>query len=207
METVVNRRARYCFTLLILLVVALCGCSAPRSQFVLLTSPDGHVGKVTVTSKAGAAKLSKANESTQVSRPEEAPALPVVLTNEQVALLFKEALAAQPTVPVTYILYFRNATATLTRASVKLLPRIVEYIRGSASMDISISGHTDKVGPKDVNDRLSRERAEAVATLLKEMGVAPDSLEVSSHGMMFPLIDTPDGVSEPRNRRVEIVVR
>ncbi|HEY4743143.1 MAG TPA: OmpA family protein [Desulfuromonadaceae bacterium] len=202
-----NSRAACRCLVLVVLAVALAGCSAPRSQFVLLPSPDGHVGTVTVASKSGEARLGTAFESTSLARPEEQPVPPVVLTEETVNTLFRDALAAQPAPPVTYILYFGHASAALTQASAKLLPQIVEYIRKSGSTDISISGHTDKMGPKEVNNRLSLERAHAVAKLLREMGVAPDSLEVSFHGMMFPLVDTPEGVSEPRNRRVEIVVR
>ena len=191
----------------IVLLAVLCGCSAPRSQFVLLTSPDGHVGKVTVTSKTGETKLGKAFESTELSHPEEQPNPPVILTEERVNVLFKDALAAQPVTPVTYILYFVRASSSLTQASKKLLPQVVDYIRKAVFPDISISGYTDKVGSMAYNMRLSKERADAVARLLAGMGIAPDTMEVSSHGMMFPLIDTPEGVAEPRNRRVEIVVR
>ena len=60
---------------------------------------------------------------------------------------------------------------------------------------------------RDVNVRISRERANEVAKLLTSMGVVAESLEVASHGMELPLINTPEGVPEPRNRRVELVVR
>lgn len=202
-----NKRTCCLSLLLTLLVCALCGCSAPRSQFVLLPSPDGHVGKVNVASKAGEAKLDKAYESSDLSRPEDQPSPPTIMTEEKVNALFKDALSAQPVVPVTYILYFEPASSTLTQESRKLLPQIVDYIHKTAYADISISGHSDKVGSQDINIRISKERASAVAKLLTDLGVAPDSMEVASYGTELPLFDTPEGVPEPRNRRVELVVR
>lgn len=193
--------------LLTLSLIGLSGCAAPHSQFVLLPSPDGHIGKVTVASKSGQTTLAKAFESTGLSRSEDKPSAPVVITEADVNATFGEALSAAPIAPVTYLLYFEPASSKLTQESEKLLPQIMEYIRKTASTYISISGHSDRVGSRDVNVRVSRDRANAVAELLKGMGVPPESLEVASHGMELPLIDTPEGVPEPRNRRVEIVVR
>ena len=192
---------------LTLMLIELCGCTAPRSQFVLLPSPDGHVGKVAVSSKTGQATLTKAYEATAISRPEDRPSSPIVMPEEKVNQLFKNALAAQPPAPVTYILYFEPSSTTLTQESEKLLPKIVDYIRKTGSTYIGVSGHSDKVGSRDVNIKISSNRAKAVAKLLADMGVKADTIDVASHGMELPLVDTPEGVAEPRNRRVELVVR
>lgn len=192
---------------LAVLICTLCGCTAPRSQFVLLPSPDGHVGRVTVANKAGEMPLEKPFESVDLFYPDKLPSQSAVLTETEVNAIFKDALAAQPTAPATYLLYFEPGTSRLTRESEKLLPQIMDYIRTSRSSDISISGHSDKVGSREVNIRISRERANAIAQRLIEMGVAPEALAVASHGMELPLVDTPEGTPEPRNRRVELVVR
>lgn len=202
-----NNQTRNLLLPLSIILFVLCGCSTPHSQFVLLPSPDGHVGKVTVANKAGECSLDKAFESVDLFYPEGKPAPPVVLAETEVNTIFKEALAAQPNVPVTYLLYFEPGSATLTQDSEKLLPQIIEYIRKTGSIDISISGHSDKVGARDVNIRISRERADLVAKRIKSLGIVPGSLEVASYGMELPLIDTPEGTPEPRNRRVELVVR
>lgn len=190
-----------------IILFVLCGCSTPRSQFVLLPSPDGHSGKVTVSNKAGESSLDKPFESIDLFYPEGKPSPAVVLTEAEVNTIFKEALAAQPDIPVTYLLYFEPGSATLTQDAEKLLPQIVDYIRKTGSIDIHISGHSDKVGSRDVNIRISRERADVVAKRIKSLGVVPGSLEVASYGMELPLIPTPEGTPEPRNRRVEVVVR
>jgi outer membrane protein OmpA-like peptidoglycan-associated protein len=207
MVTTMNNPARLLFLSFVMLLFSICGCAGPRSQFVLLPSPDGHVGKVTVAAKAGVTTLSNAYESALLASSDDHPSPPVVISEEKAGSLFKEALAAQPAVPVTYLLYFEPASSILTKESEDLLPRIVDYIRKTNSSDIGISGHSDRVGSRDVNIRISRERAEAVARRLAGMGVELESLDVASYGMELPLIDTPEGVPEPRNRRVEIVVR
>jgi outer membrane protein OmpA-like peptidoglycan-associated protein len=50
-------------------------------------------------------------------------------------------------------------------------------------------------------------RALAVRELLMQLGVAPAAIEVSGRGEREPLVPTPDGVAEERNRRVEMNLR
>jgi outer membrane protein OmpA-like peptidoglycan-associated protein len=39
------------------------------------------------------------------------------------------------------------------------------------------------------------------------LGVAPGNIEVIARGKREPVVPTADGVAEPRNRRVEVIVR
>ncbi len=186
------------FLLLTISVLSFCGCSAPRSQFVLLPSPDGRIGTVTVASKSGEATLFNVYESTDLSCPEDRPAAPKILTEEAVKNIFRDAMSAHPPVPVKYILYFEPSSTKLTQESEQLMRQIVDDIKKAGSTDINISGHADKSGSRDINIKISRERAMVVAKLLTGMGIAPASLEVASYGMELPLVDTPEGVPEPR---------
>jgi outer membrane protein OmpA-like peptidoglycan-associated protein len=70
-----------------------------------------------------------------------------------------------------------------------------------------VIGHTDAVGSNPFNDALSQQRAETVRAELIRRGVAPESIQASGRGKRDLLIPTPDGIAEPRNRRVEIFVR
>ena len=54
---------------------------------------------------------------------------------------------------------------------------------------------------------LSLSRALAVKEMLVRQGVASNTIQTTSHGKENPLIATADNVFEPRNRRVEVVVR
>jgi outer membrane protein OmpA-like peptidoglycan-associated protein len=73
--------------------------------------------------------------------------------------------------------------------------------------DVLVIGHTDKVGNDAYNDALSKARAEVVRKALAERGVAAENMVLVGRGKREPMVPTADGVAEPRNRRVEILVR
>jgi outer membrane protein OmpA-like peptidoglycan-associated protein len=129
------------------------------------------------------------------------------MDKDEIAAIFAHALAIQPTAPIHFLLYFEKGTTTLDASSIGVLPEIIETIIARNSVDIGVIGHADTAGDRDLNLKLSTRRAEAVSRLLIERGVKPENLETSSHGEENPLIRTGDNVTEPRNRRVEVVVR
>jgi outer membrane protein OmpA-like peptidoglycan-associated protein len=71
---------------------------------------------------------------------------------------------------------------------------------------IQVIGYTDNHGSDDMNYKLSRDRADAVATILRDNGVASARLSTGGEGESRPLAtnDTPEG--RAANRRVEIHV-
>jgi OmpA-OmpF porin, OOP family len=70
-----------------------------------------------------------------------------------------------------------------------------------------VIGHTDRLGTFEYNDQLSRRRAQVIASRLVASGVPSTAIEIAARGEREPLIQTADGLPEPRNRRVEIKVR
>ena len=73
--------------------------------------------------------------------------------------------------------------------------------------DVVVVGHTDRVGSDPFNDNLARQRADTVRAELIRRGIAPENIVAVGRGSREPIIPTAAGVAEPRNRRVEIVVR
>ncbi|MGZ5178139.1 MAG: OmpA family protein, partial [Burkholderiales bacterium] len=63
------------------------------------------------------------------------------------------------------------------------------------------------VGTDAENDVLSLKRANTVRDLLIQIGIRAGALEVVGRGEREPLVRTADGVSEEKNRRVEIKLR
>ena len=70
-----------------------------------------------------------------------------------------------------------------------------------------VTGHTDTKGVAAANDELSLKRAGVVAQLLIDKGAPGARIESVGRGKRELLVKTDDDVDEPRNRRVEIVVR
>ena len=182
------------------------GC-APATKVILLPDPDDKVGVVDVSSDKGIQTLDKPWQTTEVSSPDKAPSAPRLMDEKEVRAMFKEALTAEPIPPVRFIVYFRTDASDLTTETLKILSRALEEIKVRKSTDIIVSGHTDAVGSVEKNRVLSLKRAKVVADFIVSKGVKPENIAITYHGKGNPLIPTPDGVPEPRNRRVEIMVR
>ncbi len=65
----------------------------------------------------------------------------------------------------------------------------------------------DTFAAKDYNQQLSLKRADAIKERLVRDGLDPKSISVAGRGELDLAVPTPNGVHEPRNRRVEITVR
>lgn len=128
-------------------------------------------------------------------------------TPEEVRAVFAEALAAQPPRPVTFILYFVEATDQFTPESQALVDQVFVTIASRPAPELTVSGHTDAVGTDQFNDALSLRRAERVRALLIARGIAPANIVAVGRGKREPRVPAAPGVAEPRNRRVEITVR
>lgn len=184
----------------------LAGCGA-RSMVILVPDPDGNVGQLSVANEGGQQILNQANQSVQVADRKTAPGKVSTLSAEEIQSTFSDALAAQPLPPVTFILYFLQDSNELTDESKALLPQIFQTIRKRGSTDIVISGHTDTVGEKEYNYKLALDRAQVTSDILVASGSVRAHISVTSHGEGNPLIKTADEIAEPKNRRVEVVIK
>jgi len=198
--------------LLSLAVLAGCASSppkaAPRTQDTIVLLPDasGKTGSIVVSGGGQEVRLSETNQAVVV-REGSPPGKPFVMEEKELSAFAAPALKALPPPPKQFILYFEHNTAVLTGKSRALLATVMKTIKERQPVDISVVGHTDTVGDRDYNYRLSSKRARAVADLLVAQGVDRSILDITSHGKENPLIPTGDQVHEPRNRRVEVTVR
>lgn len=192
--------------LLALLLLLLGGCGKPRNVVQLMADPDGHVGRVTVTTQGGSAELTRLGCAVRVADAKSAPTPPEDLTEAESDSLFGKARRALPGAPVRFLLYFESESVRLTPESQRLLPQVVAAAKARDSRDISVVGHTDRAGSPEYNLELSRRRAASVRTQLTRAGLPAESMELTSHGSANPLIES-KSPHEPRNRRVEVTVR
>ncbi|NEU30514.1 OmpA family protein [bacterium LRH843] len=74
-------------------------------------------------------------------------------------------------------------------------------------LDIVINGHTDNIGDKDYNLKLSQQRAEEVKAYLVNQGIVQDStITTEGYGETKPVASNDDETGQAKNRRVEIVI-
>jgi outer membrane protein OmpA-like peptidoglycan-associated protein len=126
---------------------------------------------------------------------------------EEVTSKFGAAIASRPQRAAAFTLYFIEGKDELTEESKRVVEALFAEVAQRPVPDVIVIGHTDAVGSNPFNDALSQQRAETVRAELIRRGVAPESIQASGRGKRDLLIPTPDGIAEPRNRRVEIFVR
>jgi outer membrane protein OmpA-like peptidoglycan-associated protein len=192
--------------LLLVSTLLITACSS-KNFVVLIPDPDGNVGSVTVYNKAGRVEIYTPNQVATIKDRDTAPSSPVDMKKKEIDTLFSEALAIQPPAPIHFRLYFERDSIKLKPDSSKILPDIISIIQKRKPADISVIGHTDTLGEKIYNLYLSKRRALAVRELLIKMGVQKEQITTAFHGEENLLIKTEDNVSNPKNRRAEVIVR
>jgi outer membrane protein OmpA-like peptidoglycan-associated protein len=63
-------------------------------------------------------------------------------------------MAAQPALPVSFLLYYEAGGTRLTAESQALIPQVLTAVRGRPAPDVSVIGHTDSVGTPETNEKL-----------------------------------------------------
>jgi outer membrane protein OmpA-like peptidoglycan-associated protein len=195
-----------------LLVLAVAGCAEAPSRppsapelFAVVPGPTGHVGTIVVRTDGQERVLHEAYAAERVGadgRP-----VPATLTAAEVNAEFGSTLAALPGRPASFTLYFLEGKDELTPESRVEMEKVFVELKRRPLPDIVVIGHTDTVGNHAHNDKLSLARAERMRELLIGLGIAPERIQVAGRGKREPLVQTDDGIAEPRNRRVEISVR
>ena len=86
------------------------------------------------------------------------------------------------------------------------LLKMIAVVARNCDSKILIIGHTDNIGDRESNQRLSESRAGSVRQYLVRSGVSPDQLGAMGFGATRPIYDnsTPEG--RAKNRRIEFVV-
>lgn len=188
-----------------LLATLLAGCAG--SAVVLVPDPDGRVGGAEVRNAAGSRALTRTGDLTRTRGPDTAPSEVVTADPAWIATTFSEALAIEVPPPETFTLYFEAGALEIRPDGSADLDAIAAAVRQRTAREVRISGHTDATGSDQLNEQLSRARAEHVKSLLIARGVDAQGITVAHHGKGNPAFPTPEGIAEPRNRRVVVIVR
>ena len=107
----------------------------------------------------------------------------------------------------TYLVFFDWDRADLTARAREIIAEAATNAGRVQTTRIEVAGHADRSGTPQYNQRLSQRRADAVAAELVNRGIPRNEIVVTAFGESRPLVPTADGVREPQNRRVEIVLR
>jgi outer membrane protein OmpA-like peptidoglycan-associated protein len=188
-------------------MVSLCavlgGC-ASSGTVVLLPDKDGRQTAVTVKQGDKEAVLDQPYAAARMT-----PIGPrgFQATPQEVDTQFKAARDALPARASAFTLYFIEGKDEFTDESKQVVYQLLSEIAKRPVPDVLVVGHTDTVGTDPFNDALGQQRADIVRTALMRLGIPDDDIRAISRGKRALAVPTADGVAEPRNRRVEIIVR
>jgi OOP family OmpA-OmpF porin len=115
--------------------------------------------------------------------------------------------AAAPAAAPSFMVFFDWDRSDLSAQAQQTLQQVAGAYRQRGSARVVATGHADRSGPDDYNMALSLRRANTVKNALVRDGVPATAISVVGRGETQPLVQTADGVREPQNRRVEIVLQ
>lgn len=105
-----------------------------------------------------------------------------------------------------YLVFFDFDKYDINSGAAAVLDSVAQELR-NRSAGLHVVGHADRSGTNAYNMRLATRRANSIKDALVARGVSADSITTESRGEENPLVDTPDGVREPANRRGEVTFR
>ncbi|MBI4647368.1 MAG: OmpA family protein [Bacteroidia bacterium] len=103
-------------------------------------------------------------------------------------------------------IFFAYKSYELTDESTTELDNVVKFLNENSTLKIEIGGHTDNKGSDETNQKLSKNRAQAVANFLIRKGIDKNRLVVKGYGEARPIAynDTDEGCRQ--NRRVVFTI-
>jgi outer membrane protein OmpA-like peptidoglycan-associated protein len=102
---------------------------------------------------------------------------------------------------------FETASASIQQDSMSQLEQVAQMLQSSPELKVEVGGHTDNVGTRESNEKLSEARAKSVVAALVAKGISADRLTVKGYGQTSPVADNRTEEGRAKNRRVELVKR
>ena len=104
-------------------------------------------------------------------------------------------------------IYFKYGSAELDTESAPLLNTGADIANRCPAVKFNVEGHTDSVGSRGYNQRLSEERAKSVVDYLAAKGVAAARIQSAGYGEERPVAPNETEEGRAKNRRIEFKVR
>jgi outer membrane protein OmpA-like peptidoglycan-associated protein len=105
-------------------------------------------------------------------------------------------------------LHFTNGKADLDESGRTVIRGVARDLKAyKGSYKVVVTGHTSHTGGQAFNLRLSKERAEAVAGILREENIPAQDITVAGKGWDEPIADNTSKEGQAKNRRVEVDIK
>jgi outer membrane protein OmpA-like peptidoglycan-associated protein/polyisoprenoid-binding protein YceI len=104
-------------------------------------------------------------------------------------------------------IYFKTGSAELDKTSEPMLDNGADIAKRCPSVKFDIEGHTDSVGTKAFNQRLSEQRAQSVVDYLTAKGIGTARIQFAGYGDTHPVAPNTNEANRAKNRRIEFKVK
>jgi outer membrane protein OmpA-like peptidoglycan-associated protein len=127
----------------------------------------------------------------------------------------RDVVVTRSEIRILQQIFFKTGSAKILEKSFPILNQVADALKRHAQIPrIEVQGHTDDVGSKKYNTRLSQKRADAVVEYLIESGVDEKRLAAKGYGPTRPLVTIDKGsmskaelkAARGKNRRVQFVI-
>ncbi len=117
-----------------------------------------------------------------------------------------ERVQAGKTIVLSHVL-FEQSRYVLLPESYGQLDKLVRALHRNPDMQIQILGHTENAGEARLNQALSEQRAQVIASYLIRKGIGEDRVTVKRYGGSRPVAGNATEAERARNRRVAFIIR
>jgi len=100
---------------------------------------------------------------------------------------------------------FDTGKSAIKPESKPIIEQIVQMMKENPALAVRVEGHTDNVGSREANKKLSDERAKSVLTAIAAQGIDVKRLTSAGYGQDKPIADNNTEEGRTKNRRVELV--
>lgn len=111
------------------------------------------------------------------------------------------------TVTMPESILFATDSATVSSSAAQNLYAVARNLQQYPNSRVEVVGHTDSTGTASHNQGLSERRAQSVASLLVQGGVASSRITAYGRGQTQPIASNNTAAGRAQNRRVEIIIR
>jgi outer membrane protein OmpA-like peptidoglycan-associated protein len=101
---------------------------------------------------------------------------------------------------------FATGKSDLNASSKAALLKFATSLKETPETDITIYGHTDNKGSRDVNLKLSNDRANSVSKFLSINGILNERMTIQGKAFDEPVADNATEAGRTQNRRVEVYI-
>lgn len=115
-------------------------------------------------------------------------------------------VSSDGTVSLLQPIQFQTGLATILPVSFPILDEVVTLMKARSEMKIAVEGHTDSMGARDYNVKLSDQRAGAVRRYLEGKGIASSRVTSKGFGPDRPVASNDTEEGRAKNRRVDFVI-